>query len=83
MKPYLPLPGWVRSSARAREASPARAACLAGTRAQATVGGHIGAGVDFHVARAFSVGVNAGYNWMVDFAEPVGLRDNYSGPSWD
>ena len=37
-------------------------------------------GVDFHVARGFSVGVNAGYNWMVDFAEPVGSRDNYSGP---
>ena len=53
---------------------------FAGSRTQATVGGHIGAGVDFHVARAFSVGVNAGYNWMVDFAEPVGSRDNYSGP---
>ncbi len=57
-----------------------RAAMFAGSRTQATVGGHIGAGVDFHVARAFSVGVNAGYNWMVDFAEPVGSRDNYSGP---
>jgi Caspase domain len=51
-----------------------------GSRRQATVGGHIGAGVDFHVAHAFSVGVNSGYNWMVDFAQPVGSRDNYSGP---
>ena len=53
---------------------------FAGERTQATVGGHIGGGVDFHVTRGFSIGVNSGYNWMVDFAEPVGSRDNYSGP---
>ncbi len=53
---------------------------FAGARTQATVGGHIGGGVDFHLTRAFSIGVNTGYNWMVDFAEPVGSRDNYSGP---
>lgn len=51
-----------------------------GNRTQATTGGHLGAGVDFHVARAFSIGVNGGYNWMVDFSQPVGARDNYSGP---
>jgi hypothetical protein len=53
---------------------------FAGSRAQATTGGHIGAGVDFHLARSFSIGVNGSYNWMVDFSEPVGVRDNYSGP---
>ena len=51
-----------------------------GSRTQATTGGHLGAGVDFHLARAFSIGVNGGYNWMVDFSQPVGARDNYSGP---
>jgi hypothetical protein len=55
---------------------------FAGSRAQATVGGHVGAGVDFHVARWLSIGVNGGYNWMVDFAQPVGSRDNYSGPEF-
>jgi Caspase domain len=54
----------------------------AGTRAEAAVGGHIGGGVDFHVARWLSVGVNGGYNWMLDFAEPIGVRDNYSGPQF-
>jgi hypothetical protein len=53
---------------------------FAGTRADSTVGGHVGAGVDFHVARWLSVGVSGGYNWMLDFGEPVGRRDNYSGP---
>lgn len=51
-----------------------------GVQSEATVGGHVGGGVDFHVARCFSIGVNAGYNWMVDFSKPVGGRDNYSGP---
>jgi hypothetical protein len=53
---------------------------FSGSRTQATTGGHLGAGVDFHVARSCSIGVNGGYNWMVDFSQPVGLRDNYSGP---
>jgi hypothetical protein len=52
---------------------------VAGDTAQATVGGHAGGGVDFHVSRRFSFGVNAGYNWMASFARPVGPRENYSG----
>jgi hypothetical protein len=52
---------------------------FSGTNAQATTGGHFGAGVDFHVARSFAIGVNGGYNWMLDFSRPVGARDNYSG----
>ncbi len=55
---------------------------FAGESLQATVGGHIGGGVDFHLARAFSIGVNSGYNWMVDFTRPVGSSDNYSGPEF-
>ena len=53
---------------------------FAGTRSDAAAGGQVGAGVDFHVARWLSVGVSGGYNWMLDFAEPIGRRDNYSGP---
>lgn len=53
-----------------------------GTRKQATLGGHVGGGADFHVARSFSIGVSGGYNWMTDFAEPVGSRDNFSGPEF-
>jgi hypothetical protein len=40
----------------------------------------VGGGVDVHVGRSFAIGVNGGYNWMLDFAKPVGVRDNYSGP---
>jgi len=52
---------------------------FAGSRTRASVGGTIGAGVDFHLGRHWSVGVGGGYQWMVDFSEPVGARDNYSG----
>ncbi len=52
---------------------------FAGSRTRASVGGTIGAGVDFHLGRHWSVGVGGGYQWMADFSEPVGARDNYSG----
>jgi caspase domain-containing protein len=55
---------------------------VSGVNEQATVGGHVGGGVDFHLARWFSVGVNGGYNWMADFSTPVGARSNYSGPEF-
>ena len=51
-----------------------------GVQSEVTMGGHVGGGVDFHIARCFSIGVNGGYNWMADFSKPVGGRDNYSGP---
>ena len=50
-----------------------------GTNTQVTVGGGLGAGVDFHLARWFSIGVGGGYNW-VSFQRPVGSRTDYSGP---
>jgi hypothetical protein len=50
-----------------------------GNISRATVGGHFGGGFDVHVARSFSLGVNVGYNAMVNFSEPVGLRDNFNG----
>jgi hypothetical protein len=50
-----------------------------GSRTQATVGGHVGAGVDIHLSRRWSFGLSAVYNWMADFGEPIGKRDNYSG----
>ena len=45
-----------------------------------TFGGHLGGGVDVHVARSFSIGLDAGYHGMLDFSQPVGLRDNFNGP---
>ena len=39
-----------------------------------------GGGFDVHVSRSVSPGVNAGYNIMQNFSEPVGLRDNFNGP---
>ena len=52
---------------------------FAGSQSAATVGGFFGAGVDVLTGRWFSLGVNAGYNWMADFSKPIGGRDNYSG----
>jgi hypothetical protein len=50
-----------------------------GEEVHATIGGFFGGGFDVHVSRSFSLGVNAGYNVMPNFSEPVGLRDNFNG----
>jgi hypothetical protein len=52
---------------------------FAGARTRASVGGTVGAGVDFHLGRHLTLGVEGGYQWMADFSEPIGARDNYSG----
>jgi hypothetical protein len=53
---------------------------FSGKQTETTMGGHVGGGVDFHVARPFAIGIQGGYYWMLDFSQPVGLRSNYSGP---
>jgi Caspase domain len=50
-----------------------------GARTSATVGSYLRGGADFHFARSFTVGVDAGYNWVADFTHPVGMRRDYSG----
>jgi hypothetical protein len=52
---------------------------FAGSRTRASVGGTFGAGVDVHFGRHFTLGVEGGYQWMADFSDPIGARDNYSG----
>jgi len=52
---------------------------FAGSRTRATIGGTVGAGVDFHLGRHFTLGVEGGYQWMADFSDPIGALDNYSG----
>jgi caspase domain-containing protein len=46
---------------------------------EVTIGAFLGGGVDFHLGRNFSMGVTTGYNWVGDFATPIGGRTNYSG----
>ena len=43
-------------------------------------GTNLGGGLDFELSRYFMADVYVGYNLMMDFSEPVGGRDNYSGP---
>jgi len=52
---------------------------ISATTTQGTVGGDIGGGVDFHLARSFALGVYGGYNWMAPFARPVAVWSNHSG----
>jgi hypothetical protein len=52
---------------------------VAGAHTSATVGGYFRGGADFHLARSFALGLDTGYNWMADFAQPVGAQRNYSG----
>jgi hypothetical protein len=53
-----------------------------GSTRETTMGGHVGGGVDLHLARPFAIGLHGGYYWMLDFSQPVGLRSNYSGPQF-
>ena len=52
----------------------------AGSTTKTTLGGHFGGGVDTHVARSFSIGIDVGYNAMLNFGQPVGVHDNFNGP---
>jgi hypothetical protein len=52
---------------------------FAGSRTRASIGGIVGAGVDVHLSRHFSLGFDGDYQWMADFSDPIGARDNYSG----
>ena len=78
VKPYLALSlGPVIGSGNGASVSPQ--GVFAGDRTEVTVGGQVGVGVDFHLNRRFSLGLCAGYDWMADFPDPIGGRDNYSG----
>ena len=52
----------------------------AGSTTKTTLGGHFGGGVDTHVARSFSIGIDVGYNAMMNFDQPVGVHNNFNGP---
>lgn len=51
-----------------------------GSRYTTTFGAHLGGGVDIQLSRHFMLGANVGYNFMAGFSDPLGGRDNYSGP---
>ena len=51
-----------------------------GVKAQASLGTYIGGGVDFAIGRYLMLGASAGYHLIVDFAEPIRDRRNFSGP---
>ena len=51
----------------------------AGNATRSTFGTRVGGGIDVHVARSVSVSLNASYNAMVNFSQPVGLHRNFNG----
>ncbi len=53
--------------------------CLAETKTIAAAGMHLGGGFDVVAGRHIMFGLNAGYNLLTDFSEPVGGHVNYSG----
>jgi len=55
-------------------------AILTPAHSESTFGGHLGGGIDVHLARPFALGFNAGYNWMGSFLRTVGPLADYSGP---
>lgn len=46
---------------------------------QTVIGMRVGGGVDIELSRFFMVGMNAGYNFMPDFSQPLNEDINYSG----
>jgi len=46
---------------------------------ESTFGGHLGGGIDYHLARPLAVGFDAGYNWMGSFLRQVGPLPKYNG----
>jgi uncharacterized caspase-like protein len=50
-----------------------------GASTHTTIGGVVGGGVDVHLGRSWSLGVDGGYQWMSKFPEPVGGRREYRG----
>ncbi len=50
----------------------------AGHFSRSTFGGYFGGGFDVHVARSFSLGLNAGYMATLNFSEPVGRHKNFN-----
>ncbi len=77
MRPYLALGGGpVIGSQRL---SVAGVEVLSETRTLTAMGAHIGGGIDFIAGRHFMFGMNAGYNLLSDFDEPIGGHVNYSG----
>ena len=78
LRPYLALGlGPVMGSSRATYV--AGLDVYAGAESQVTAGGHTGAGVDVLLSRHWAMGLAAGYNWVGDFARPIGGRSDYSG----
>lgn len=49
------------------------------TKTLSSFGGYVGTGFDIQMGRHLMAAVNVGYNAMVDFPEPLGLKKNYSG----
>ncbi|MDP2887207.1 MAG: outer membrane beta-barrel protein [Ignavibacteria bacterium] len=46
---------------------------------ESTFGGRAGVGLDAHLGKSVKLGVNAGYNAMLDFGSVVGARNNFNG----
>jgi hypothetical protein len=56
---------------------------LSGAHSRVSVGGYLKAGADLNLSRWFGFTADGGYNWMADFAQPVGPIENYSGFSFN
>lgn len=48
-------------------------------RTEGTFGGYAGIGFDIELGRRFMLGISTGYNFMMDYSEKIGNRDNYGG----
>jgi len=49
------------------------------SRTTTVPGGRLGAGIDMQLSRYFMLGVDAGYNLLAEYSEPLGGRNDYSG----
>ena len=42
----------------------------------------VGAGIDLHIARSFSISLGVNHNWMKEFDAPIGPHRDFNSPQF-
>lgn len=83
LKPYLAFGiGPAIGSSTESFVGPAGNLVFTESRDQVTVATQAGAGINWHVARNYSLGLGVNYNWLRKFSEQIGPHDDFGGPQF-
>ena len=83
VEPYLAVAvGPAIATSTESFAGPAGNVIFTDTKTQGTIASQLGAGIDFHVARSFSIGLGVDLNWRNEFDEPIGPHQDFNTPQF-